>query len=277
MQNNTSFKIGDYLITPLNDGTLELSAELFPSLSPDQVAECFENISQEPGPITGTLNSFLLQTGDKNILIDAGAGSLIPDTGGLLDALGKLNLAPSDIDDVLCTHLHPDHIGGLLHEGAPIFKNAALRIHVDDVDFWRSDINRANSPDMFSDFFDLASAVMSAYEAQIDTYKSDDLGLADIEAVHLPGHTPGHCGFQIGNTKDGLLIWGDIVHVQAFQMPIPNASIAFDVNPEEAARTRTGIFERALAEKMKIAGMHLDHPGIGYVTRAGSGYWLETD
>lgn len=275
MTQHRSFSIADYLLTPLKDGVLELGAEMFPNLSSERASECLQNIGQTDGPVSGTLNSYLLQTQDNNILIDAGGGAFMPSTGNLVHALDKLGLKPSDIHTVLCTHLHPDHVGGLIADGNSVFQEANIVVHPFEIDFWRSDKNRANAPDMFEDFFNLANSVLDICQEQISTLQVGQSVLPGIEAVHLPGHTPGHCGFQIGHGSDGLLVWGDIVHVAAFQMPCPDASIAFDVDFEQAVKTRHRMFEQTLADKTLIAGMHLDHPGLGQIVRKGSGFWME--
>lgn len=269
------FAAGSGTITSIYDGELLLGPEMFSGISDAEVTKCLANIGQTEGPVSGSLNAYLYQDGDKTILIDSGGKAAIPGTGKLLDGLKLAGIAPQDIDMVLCTHLHPDHIGGLIDNGEAVFTNAELKVHEADREFWLNSENREKTPEDFKVFFDLAGAVLNAYQDRISTFIGEAEVVSGVNSVPLPGHTPGHSGFQIGDGENGLLIWGDIVHVQAFQMPQPKASIAFDVDSQTAVATRIAMFERASKERLRIAGMHLAHPGVGHVVVRGDGFWLE--
>lgn len=271
------FAAGNGTITSIYDGELLLGPEMFSGISEEEVADCLANIGQSEGPVAGSLNAYIYQDDNKTILIDSGGREAIPETGQLRDGMRQAGIAPDDIDIVLCTHLHPDHIGGLIEDGGAVFKNAELRVHEADREFWLSAENRNNTPEPFQGFFDLAGAVLTAYGDQVSTFSGETEIVSGVNTVLLEGHTPGHCGVQIGDGETGLLIWGDIVHVQAFQMPQPKAAIAFDVDPVKAVETRIAMFERASAERLRIAGMHLAHPGVGYVIRRADGFWLEPE
>ncbi|WP_306258038.1 MBL fold metallo-hydrolase [Pararhizobium sp. IMCC21322] len=269
------FAAGNGTITSIYDGELLLGPEMFSGISDAEVTKCLANIGLTEGPVSGSLNAYIYQDGDKTILIDSGGKAAIPGTGQLLDGMKLAGIAPHDIDMVLCTHLHPDHIGGLIDEGEAVFTNAELKIHDTDREFWLNAENREKTPEDFKVFFDLAGAVLNAYQDRTSTFIGETEVVSGVNSVPLPGHTPGHSGFQIGDVENGLLIWGDIVHVQAFQMPQPKACIAFDVDSQTAAATRIAMFERASKERLRIAGMHLAHPGVGYVVPRGDGFWLE--
>ncbi|MGJ8531244.1 MAG: MBL fold metallo-hydrolase [Alphaproteobacteria bacterium] len=269
------FAAGSGTITSIYDGELLLGPEMFSGISDAEVTKCLANIGQTEGPVSGSLNAYLYQDGDKTILIDSGGKAAIPGTGQLLDGLKLAGIAPRDIDMVLCTHLHPDHIGGLIDNGEAVFTNAELKVNEADREFWLNAENREKTPEDFKVFFDLAGAVLNAYRDRISTFIGEAEVVSGVNSVPLPGHTPGHSGFQIGDGENGLLIWGDIVHVQAFQMPQPKASIAFDVDSQTAVATRIAMFERASKERLRIAGMHLAHPGVGHVVTRGDGFWLE--
>lgn len=269
------FAAGSGTITSIYDGELLLGPEMFSGISDAEVTKCLANIGQTEGPVSGSLNAYLYQDGDKTILIDSGGKAVIPGTGQLLDGLKLAGIAPRDIDMVLCTHLHPDHIGGLIDNGEAVFTNAELKVNEADREFWLNAENREKTPEDFKVFFDLAGAVLNAYRDRISTFIGEAEVVSGVNSVPLPGHTPGHSGFQIGDGENGLLIWGDIVHVQAFQMPQPKASIAFDVDSQTAVATRIAMFERASKERLRIAGMHLAHPGVGHVVTRGDGFWLE--
>lgn len=269
------FETGDGVLIPINDGKLELGGEMFSGISEQEIKSCLSDIGQKDGPVSGSLNAYIYKTDNKTILIDSGGKAAIPGTGQLLEGMKQAGFLPDDIDTVLCTHLHPDHIGGLIDNGEAVFKNAELKLNQAELEFWADEQNRASAPEMFQGFFDLANGVIAAYTDRISTFSGEVEIESGVQTVPLYGHTPGHTGFQIGDGENGVLIWGDIVHVQAFQMPQPKASIAFDVDSEMAVATREAMFERAVRDKLRIAGMHLAHPGIGYLVRRNDAFWFE--
>lgn len=269
------FAAGNGTVTSIYDGELLIGPEMFSGISDEEVSKCLANIGQTEGPVAGSLNAYIYQEGGQTVLIDSGGRAAIPETGQLLEGMKLAGISPGDVDVVLCTHLHPDHVGGLIDNGEVVFANAELKFHEAERKFWLSAENREKTPEDFRAPFDLAGAVLNAYGDRISTFSGESEIVSGVNALPLAGHTPGHSGFQIGDGENGLLIWGDIVHVQAFQMPQPKASIAFDVDSQQAVEIRIAMFERASAERLRIAGMHLAHPGVGYVVRRDEGFWLE--
>lgn len=256
--------IGDGTLTVLRDGTLSLDVGLFSGA--DGAAEL------AAGPIDAAANAFLYRTGDTTMLIDAGGGGMLPGTGGSLAGLAELGVAPDDIDIVFCTHLHPDHIGGLMQDGKVVFLNAALWVHEAEIAFWGSAGIKAAAPPDAQPFFDVATAVLDGYGTRIHAFDNSASPLPDIHVIPLPGHTPGHSGLMIGEGANGLFVWGDIVHAEAFQLAHPHASIAFDVDPVQAAATRQATLDRVVQQGLRVAGGHLSTPGFGYIHRHGAGY-----
>jgi glyoxylase-like metal-dependent hydrolase (beta-lactamase superfamily II) len=241
--------LGDGTVNVLRDGTLSLDVGLFSGA--DGAVEL------TAGPIYTAANAFLYRTGDTVMLIDAGGGGMLPGTGGLQARLAELDVAPDTIDIVFCTHLHPDHIGGLLHNGEVVFANATVWIHEAEIAFWgNEDIKSAAPPDA-QVFFDAAIAVLDGYGARIHPFTGTAAPLPNIRTILLPGHTPGHTGLMIGDGPDGLFVWGDVVHAEAFQLAHPQASIAFDVDPEQAIATRLATLERVVQDGLRVAGGHL--------------------
>ncbi len=264
--------VGDRVVTAILDGDLGIGAENFSNLSADE-AEAFLTAAYLPNaPVPTGVNVYIVRDGARTILIDAGGANAFPSAGKLAGALEPAGVAPEDVDLILVTHLHPDHVGGLITaEGAALFPNAGLRVHEADVAFWSSDANRAAAPDAFKGFFDLATNVLAAYGDKVDPFNADGDVAPGVAAIAMPGHTPGHTGFRVEGGADSLLIWGDIVHVAAFQFPKPAATIGFDVDQPAAAATRAKVFDQAVADRARIAGMHLSFPGVGRVEKASAG------
>lgn len=271
----SSFDTNAGPLIAISDGQLELGAELFSGMSDSEVASSLARVGQENGPVPIGLNTFVVRVGSRNILIDSGGKAVMPQTGKLLDGLKEAGLTSDDIDTILLTHMHPDHIGGLANGENAVFPNAQLHLHEAEYAFWQNSEYREKAPEEAKAFFDLAQHVLRVYRDRTSTFGGEIEIVPGILTVPLPGHTPGHTGYQIGVGERGVLCWGDIVHVQAFQMPHPEAAVAFDVDRELAVKTRTATFERAASDRLRIAGMHLKHPGVGFVVRDGDGYWLE--
>jgi glyoxylase-like metal-dependent hydrolase (beta-lactamase superfamily II) len=256
--------IGNGSVTTLRDGTLSLDVALFHGA---------ENASQlASGPIAAAANAYLYRTDDTTMLIDAGGGGLLPGTGHLAACLADLDVVPDDIDVIFCTHLHPDHIGGLVLDGKPVFAKATLWVNVAEIAFWRDAGIRAAAPAEAQDFFAAATAVLAAYGDRLHPFSGTVSPLPNTRTVPLLGHTPGHTGLMIGEGRDGLFVWGDIVHAEDLQLAYPDASIAFDVDPEQAIATRKATLARVVQEGLRVAGGHLSTPGFGHIHPQGDGY-----
>ncbi len=259
---------GDGILTVLCDGTDRLPVDLLLNLDRENATPYLTQV--QDGMIEIPINAFLYQTAGRNILIDGGGAGLNPGLGALPRHLDALGLAADQIDTLYCTHLHPDHTGGLLQDGAPVFTRATMRMHHAEPDFWQDATLYENAPAEFRAVIDGARAVLDAYAGQIEVFSDGDEIAPDAVAVHLPGHTPGHCGLRLGTAATELLVWADIVHVAALQLALPDTSIVFDADPALAAATRKRLLDQVADTGLRIAGGHL--PGVGRIERDPHGY-----
>jgi glyoxylase-like metal-dependent hydrolase (beta-lactamase superfamily II) len=206
-------------------------------------------------------NTFLIRTPDRNILVDTGFGIT------LFESMETLGISPASIDAILLTHLHGDHIGGLQRDGKPLFPNARVYLAEQERGFWtKTNINRG------------AINALAPYSSVLETFLPGELGsvtrelLPGITAIAAFGHTPGHTMFQLESEGKRLIIWGDLMHVQNIQFPLPDVSVSYDTDPAAAAATREKVLAYAASNNIPIAGMHLVYPAIGEVRAESGGY-----
>ncbi|MDA3922159.1 MAG: MBL fold metallo-hydrolase [Salinisphaera sp.] len=264
-------RIGDLVLTTLIDAYMEGAFQLLQNIDESEARRLHQE-SRRPTPPRITLNVYLLDTGNQKILIDTGFGPVGGGTGGrLLDGLKIAGYTPDDIDTVLITHVHPDHVGGLIDDDdRSVFSNATILVPAGELDYWGGDM-----PEDVSDAqkrqFEAAHRVIKAVGSQMQHLEGTEV-LPGITRVPLPGHTPDHSGYRITSGNDQVLIWTDIVHLPQIQFPYPDATVAFDTDPAQAAATRKQIMAEVAQSREMIAGHHLDFPGVGYVIEDGDGY-----
>ncbi len=268
--------VGDHTITSLQDGYLPRDFENL-ILGVDATAQQ-EELAKQFLPTDAMeigLNGYLIEGRGKTVLIDTGAAAGFgPTCGHLAENLAAAGTNPDSIDVILLTHLHADHANGLLSaDGTPAFANAEIKIAEAEHGFWHSD-EMADKYAGFADFFTAARAAVAPYEDRISLFSGNADVAPGVQAMPLPGHTPGHTGYVVSSGADSLLIWGDIAHSQPLQFANPDWSVVFDIDPDQARATRRKVLDITHTDKTEIAGMHLIYPGFGHVDRKGDGYAL---
>jgi glyoxylase-like metal-dependent hydrolase (beta-lactamase superfamily II) len=260
-------RVGATVVTALSDGYFDLPFAVFQGLESAD-GEALLKSAHRPSPPRIQVNAFLVEQPGRRILVDTGCGAhLGPTVNKLQGNLAAAGVSGASIDAVLCTHIHPDHTNGLVDRfGEPVFPNADVYVHKADAEFWLNDENRAKAPDELKIQFDWAKAAFAPYRDRLHLIAPGDV-LPGIEAIGLPGHTPGHCGYVVHSDGQALLIWGDAVHSISIQTARPEVTFAADVNGELARDTRLRLFDQVATDRLLITGMHLEFPVFGYLTR----------
>lgn len=268
-----SCQIGDFQVTALSDGYMSASLDLLSGIATADAASIQRQAGiTEPGNIH--INCYLIRGRGRTLLVDAGTGGLNNAGGQLKANLAAVGVSHNDVDTVLLTHCHPDHIGGLLDaERRPVFEHAQLLMHYREAEYWRDDEKLKMANERGQRNFRLARQTLDAYAGNVRLFSEDNI-TEGISPVWLPGHTPGHSGFRIDSAERSLLIWGDIVHYPYIQTAHPTVTIMFDADPAQAEETRKKILAQAGREKLLIAGMHLGNAGFAGVVRNETGYAL---
>ncbi len=214
------------------------------------------------GTFPNATNAVLVRRGDRVWLVDTGFGRTI------FERMAALGIAPGDVDEVLLTHMHGDHIGGMLREGAKAFPNATVSLAQREFDHWSGERNEA-ALNIFSAYGD---AVRKFSPVEIDAPMPE--GITPVAAY---GHTPGHTMFMVRDGGEQLLIWGDLAHAMAVQMPHPEISVRYDTDPDVARESRLKVLRRVAADNIPVVGMHVAATAAGRVSARGSGFEFQAN
>ncbi len=268
------YQIGAATVHVLSDGFIPVGPEMLNGVTPDEFATLLQAAHLAPESHRSAVNAFLIDIGDRRILVDAGTGEIFgPTLGQLPSVMQALGIDPASIDTLVFTHLHGDHIGGTVSPAGNPFANAALHVASADVDFWTSEEIQAQAPEAFQSAFDLARAALGGFGERVETFDAVATTIAPgLTTVPLPGHTVGHTGLMLESDGALLLIAADLLHVPAVQLPMPGVTIGFDTDQDMARATRLQTMDMVAADGIMMGGSHIALPGLGHLETSGEGY-----
>jgi len=274
-----ALKVGDIDVLVISDGILPIPAHVLAHNVEQKTLDTWLDAQFLPREIAEwPLNVLVVRSGDQTILVDAGLG-LDPDlklkkAGRLVQRLEAAGIALDSITDVVVTHMHMDHIGGLVIEGTHERMRPDLRVHVAaaEVAFWQDpDFSRTVMPEGFPDALRrTAKRFMEQYAAQIRTFDTEAQVAPGVVAQLTGGHTPGHCMVRVASGDERLTFVGDAIFQVGFDQP--DWYNGFEHDPEESARVRIDLLREFAATREPFVATHLPFPSIYHVAVAGDAF-----
>lgn len=271
--------IGRFEVTFLSDGFIDFPFSLFTGAKPEQVEQAAaSHFAARPTGIRSGFTVWLIRDGDRLILVDAGpAGTVSKTSGRLPQALASIGVSPAAIDAVIVTHMHVDHVAGLVAGGRRNFVNADVFVDRRDVAHFTDPAKAAAAPDLLKSSFAKAQEVVKLYPRlqRVDGARQIARG---ISTVDLSGHTPGHTGVRIEDGGESLLLVADMLFHPAAHPALPGLGILFEQDKAAADASRARFFKTAADEKALLAATHMPFPGLGRIVPDGGGLrWMAAD
>lgn len=280
------FNLGNLALTVVSDGHILFDPKqpiLAPDIDENKVNEVLEEFFLPTGYVNIAMNVLVIKSSTRTILIDAGAGYTMGERSGwLLNNLEIAGIYHNEITDVILTHAHSDHIGGLVKEdGELAFPNADVYLTAIEHDFWLSDNvdlskSRLTDKKWFTDFtVEIIKRAKSALESKLHLVGTNAELFDFLKLIPAPGHTPGHVAIQISSNGEKLFHLGDSAHTHVILFEHPEWGFEADYDFEEGIATRTKLMSQLADERMRVFSFHLPFPGLGHIKRKATGFeWV---
>jgi len=270
------FVLGNFEVTTVLDGSLKMGVSP-PFLLGRDAADIAAISASAHLPAAQIENGFvptLVNTGTELVLFDTGFGALGRDkgAGNLRAHLALAGYAPEDVDIVAFTHMHPDHIGGLVEDGKPAFPNARLMIGRREFDAWRSG---ASIPPQRKENRDLFLKLIAPFADQFTYLEDGDPVTSGVTAMVAFGHSLGHMMYHLESADKRALVWGDVANHYVYSVAHPDSQVGFDDDKDMAIATRKRVLDMVHTDGMLVAGHHMPFPSIGYIEKTKDTYrWV---
>ncbi|MDP5217619.1 MBL fold metallo-hydrolase [Ruegeria sp. 2205SS24-7] len=258
-----TFKLGDMTVTTLLDGSVmrDDAQEIFGGGASD---EDFKRVSEENFIPADSAQFFftptLVDAGGELVLFDTGLGQ-----GGIVTALDAVGVSPDAIDVVVLTHMHPDHIGGMMTEGAPTFANARYVTASNEYDFWAKadEGNRVG---------DMVKANVTPMAEKMSFIEDGGSVASGITAKAAFGHTPGHMVYLLDSGGQQLVLTADLANHYVWSFAHPEWEVTFDMDKAAATQSRRDVLGMLAADRVPMIGYHMPFPAAGFVEQRGDGF-----
>jgi glyoxylase-like metal-dependent hydrolase (beta-lactamase superfamily II) len=274
------FRLGAFELTMVADSDAFIDGP-FPivgaNASEAEVQQLMRDNLLPPARYQPGFTPMIVNTGKEVLIFDTGNGEngfiKRPGGGWLAKQISTAGFTPEQIDIVIISHGHPDHVAGVMEAGKPLFPNARYVIDATEYSFWAPQGKHTGEAEKLAAVF---RANMMPVAERTSFLKPGDDVVPGIRSLAARGHTPGHLAFTLESNGERMLFWGDCAHHQVASLARPEWHCSFDVDKEQGAKTRQRIYEMAASERIAVQGYHMPFPSLGYVERrAEGGYrWL---
>jgi glyoxylase-like metal-dependent hydrolase (beta-lactamase superfamily II) len=270
------YRIGEFELTALYDGIWyrPITKEFIRNAPFTEVEHALDAAFMPHDKLATPFTTLIVNTGKKLVLIDTGTGGQISPTAGMIvDNLAAAGIAPKDVDQIVISHFHPDHINGIKDkDNNLIFPNAELMVPGPEWAFWMDDANLNAAPAGMKETFLNQRRIFSDIAKTVTHYEPGKEVAPGIVTVPAPGHTPGHTVFAIHSGNQSLMVLSDTAQHPAVFARHPDWQAAFDVDGNATIATRKRLFDRAAADRMLVTGYHFPFPACGHLIKTASGY-----
>jgi len=268
------YKIGSYELTAIHDGVWMRDVDgTFVRNAPwPAVQKAMADAHMAPGKLAIPFTTLLVNTGSKLILIDTATGGQLAATAGAFGAnLAAAGIDPKQIDTILISHFHPDHINGIkTKDNAVVFPNAEIKVPAAEWAYWMDDANMGKTPEVARPAWLNVRRIFGDIAARIGKFEPNKEVAPGITSIAAPGHTPGHTVFAIASGNQSMLALGDTTNNPLLFVRNPDWHAIFDTDGAMAAGTRKTLLERATVDRMLVQGYHFPFPASGHIIKTGA-------
>lgn len=271
-------RLGGFQLTTLYDGIwpIKIEERFVRNASNAEVDAALSAAFLPTGVLPVSFTALLINTGAKLVLIDTGtAGQIVDSAGTLLDNLAIAGVRPEQVDIILISHFHPDHINGIKDkDGNRIFPNAEIAVPHGEWDFWMNDANMTGVSKTVHRYFLNARRIFADIAKDVRRFGAGAEVAPGITAIAAPGHTPGHVAFGVASGNESMLVLSDSARNPWLFVRHPDWQPSFDMDGPLAVATRRRLLDRAATDKMLVHGYHFPFPATGHIAKAAAGYEL---
>jgi glyoxylase-like metal-dependent hydrolase (beta-lactamase superfamily II) len=269
------YKVGDIEVTAINDGFAQRPLEGFvrnAELAQVQQAAREAFLPEQALPIT--FNTLVLNQGGRVTLIDTGNGDMgAPTSGRWMENFRAAGFDPAQVNTVIISHFHGDHINGLrLKNGTAVFPKAEVMVPAAEWAFWMDDARMNQAPEAMKGAFQGARRVFGPIANDVKRYEMDKEVVPGLTAIAAPGHTPGHTAYMLSSGSGKLMIMSDTTNHPALFVRNPDWSAVFDMDADQARATRRRMLDMAASERAQVAFYHAPFPATGHIAKEGNGF-----
>jgi glyoxylase-like metal-dependent hydrolase (beta-lactamase superfamily II) len=269
------YKVGDIEVTAINDGFAQRPLEGFVrNAELSQVQQALQEAFISGNALPITFNTLVLNQGGRVTLIDTGNGDMgAPTSGRWMANFRAAGFDPAQVNTVVISHFHGDHINGLrLKDGTAVFPNAEVMVPAAEWAFWMDDARMNQAPEAMKGAFQGARRVFGPIASNVKRYEADKEIVPGLTSIAAPGHTPGHTAYILSSGSGKLMIMSDVTNHPALFVRNPDWSAIFDMDADQARATRRKMLDMAASERAQVAFYHAPFPATGHIAKDGSGF-----